>query len=54
VERLGYAVVEDLIAHAASSSTTLRMAAVSRGLLTEADFDALVAPGAVNRLGSRT
>jgi aspartate ammonia-lyase len=54
VERLGYAAVESLIETAKSSSTTLREAAVARGLLAGAEFDALVAPDAVNRLGSRT
>jgi len=54
VERLGYATVERLVSEAAVSSRPLREIVLARGLLTGGDFDALVTPDAVNRLGSRT
>jgi aspartate ammonia-lyase len=53
VERLGYGAVEQLIARSTAGATTLRDAAAASGLLAPEEFDALVAPDAVNRLGSR-
>jgi aspartate ammonia-lyase len=53
VERLGYAAVERLVSDAALGTTPLREMATARGLLTGEEFDALISPDAVNRLGSR-
>ena len=52
VGRLGYSQVEALIVHATSAGTTLREGAEALGLLSATEFDALVSPEAVNRLGS--
>jgi aspartate ammonia-lyase len=47
VSRIGYARAQDLV----RSGRPLREAAIASGLVTEAEFDALVAPESVNRLG---
>lgn len=44
VPRLGYDVVAELVHEVTTNSHTLRQLVLQRGLLTEAEFDALVAP----------
>ena len=52
VPRLGYDAVSALVARARSAGRSPKEQALAEGLLTEAEFDALVAAEAVTRLGS--
>ncbi|MCK5146452.1 aspartate ammonia-lyase [bacterium] len=52
VEVLGYEVVSDLVKSAQTSGRTLREVVISSGKLSAEEFEALIAPEAVCRLGS--
>jgi aspartate ammonia-lyase len=52
VERLGYEAAQRVAAEAATRQMSVRELVVSQGLLSEAEFDALVSPERVMKLGS--
>jgi len=52
VERIGYEAATAVAAQARATGRSVKAVAVARGLVTEAQFTALVAPEAVTRLGS--
>ncbi|MGD8451744.1 MAG: aspartate ammonia-lyase [Phycisphaerae bacterium] len=52
VGTLGYAAVQDLAATARAEHKTIRQLILARGLLTESEFDQLLTPEAIMRLGS--
>jgi aspartate ammonia-lyase len=53
VDELGYSRVSKLVSDAVAQGKTLRQAALEQGLLTAEQFDALVSPERVTRLGSQ-
>ena len=52
VDRLGYTEVSRLVTASLAEGKTIRQMVVERGLLTEAEFDQLVSPEQVTRLGA--
>jgi aspartate ammonia-lyase len=52
VGTLGYERATTLIGRARETGTTIRRTAIEMGLLTSAQFDALISPESVTRLGS--
>ena len=51
VPEIGYEAACDLVAYAKAHGTTIRDAVLAKGLLTAAQFDELLAPEALCRLG---
>ena len=52
IDRIGYEAAEQLAIAARDGDKSIRQIAVERGLLSEKEFDELVSPQRVNRLGS--
>jgi aspartate ammonia-lyase len=51
VPELGYQLASEVVAESQASGGTIREAVLARGLLTAAQFDELLSPEAVSRLG---
>ena len=52
IERIGYENAQKILEYSRENNVSLRQAAAVRGDVTETEFDELVAPEAVMRLGS--
>jgi aspartate ammonia-lyase len=52
VDRLGYTQISQLVTAALAEGKTIRQLVIERALLTEEEFDQLVSPEQVTRLGA--
>lgn len=53
ISKIGYEKAEEIAMEASKSGNTVKNIVIAKGLVTEKEFEELVSPEAVNRLGSR-